>query len=126
MVAAIVGLGAAVALVHLLGARPPAWYPPCGLHRATGLHCPGCGSARAVHALGQGDLVRALDQNALAVALLPVLAVWACLTARRMWRGAAFSASLPGGWAAGVLAAVAVFALLRNLPWWPFVVLAPD
>lgn len=123
---AVVGLAAAVALVHWLGARPPSWYPPCWFHRATGLHCPGCGSGRAVHALGQGDLVRALDQNVLTVAMVPVLAVWAGVTARRMWRGAPFSASLPGGWAAGVLIAVVVFTLLRNLPWWPFVLLAPD
>lgn len=128
-VAAVGGIAvliAGVLLVHWLGARPPAWYPPCWFHKATGLHCPGCGSARAVHALAQGDIHRALDQNLLAVAMLPVLAGWAGLTARRMWCGAAFSASLPGGWAAGVLIAVVLFWLLRNLPWWPFVLLAPE
>jgi uncharacterized membrane protein YkvI len=117
---------AVVAGVHYLGARPPAWYPPCWFHRATHLHCPGCGSARAVHALVRGDVFGAFGQNFLAVAMLPVLAVWAALTARRLWRGDAFSSSLPGGWALGVLIAVVVFTVLRNLPWWPFVVLAPD
>jgi len=119
-------LAAAITLVHLLGARPPAWYPPCWFHRATGLHCPGCGSARAMHALAQGDLARALDQNLLAIAMLPVLGAWAIVTARRVWRGGAFSASLPGGWAAAVLVTVVVFTLLRNLPWWPCTLLAPE
>lgn len=117
---------AAFALVHALGARPPAWYPPCWFHEATGLHCPGCGTARAVHALAQGDLARALDQNALTVAMLPVLGVWAGVVVRRLWRGGTFTASLPGGWALGVLIAVVLFWILRNLPWWPFVLLAPE
>ncbi|MBE2212333.1 MAG: DUF2752 domain-containing protein [Opitutaceae bacterium] len=122
----VLALIGGVVVVHLLGARPPAWYPPCWFHRATGLHCPGCGTGRAVHALAQGDLALACDQNLLAVAMLPVLAGWAAVVARRMWRGAAFSASLPGGWAGVVLVAVVVFTLLRNLPWWPFLLLAPE
>lgn len=118
--------GAAVLLVHQLGPRPPSWYPPCLFHQATGLFCPGCGSARAVHALGHGSIGRAIDQNLLTVAMIPVLLAWSVVVARRLWLGGRFSASLPGGWAAGVLVAVVVFTLLRNLPWWPFLLLAPE
>lgn len=113
-------------LVHHLGARPPTWYPPCWFHEATGLHCPGCGTARAMHALVRGDVLRALDQNLIAVVMVPVLAVWAGVTARRAWLGHRFSGAMPGGWAISVLVAVVIFSVLRNLPWWPFVLLAPD
>lgn len=117
---------AALVLVHQLGARPPRWYPPCWFHEATGLHCPGCGTARAVHALGQGAVMRALDQNLFAVAMLPVLVVWAVASARNVWRTGRGSWALPTGWAWGVLVFVVIFTLARNLPWWPFALLAPE
>lgn len=57
--------------------------PVCPLHYATGLHCPGCGTGRALHALVHGDVVRALRMNALAVAAIPVFLV---LTIRAVLR----------------------------------------
>lgn len=114
------------AWVHALGARPPSWYPPCWVHAATGLHCPGCGTARALHALAQGDITRAVDQNVVTVAMLPVLLVWAVWALRQTWRTGRARAALPGGWALGLLIVLLTFTLLRNLPWWPFALLAPE
>ena len=50
-----------------------ALFPPCPTNALTSLHCPGCGTLRALHALLRGDLREAFSQNALAVLFLPVL-----------------------------------------------------
>jgi hypothetical protein len=102
--------------------------PGCLLHRTTGLHCPGCGGTRAFYALLRGDWAAAVRWNFLAPLLVLAAAgwgLWWCLSgvprlapwlARRT-----FPAWL--AWALG--AAALLFALLRNLPWWPFCVPAP-
>lgn len=48
-------------------------YPPCPFHYITGLHCPGCGSARALHQLVQGNFLKAFDFNPLMIISLPFL-----------------------------------------------------
>src|SRR3954463_9043379 len=60
-------IGAATAMVD--PSRPGA-YPSCPFRAVTGLQCPGCGSLRAMHDLTHGDLVGALDHNAVLVAVL--------------------------------------------------------
>ncbi len=112
--------------VGLLGARPPAWYPPCPFHLATGLFCPGCGSGRAVHALVHGEWARALGLNPLLVLLLPFGVAWLGWS---LWLGLGRGlppAVLPRPSALLLLGAVSIFWVLRNLPWWPFVLLAPS
>lgn len=99
-------------------------FPPCLFRTFTGLFCPGCGITRMAHALAHGDLVRAIEMNAMVVAMLPVLALMAFneLSARRVLTPAIarplYNAKL---WLAAVLA----FGVLRNLPWAPFLPLAP-
>ncbi|MGD9792937.1 MAG: DUF2752 domain-containing protein [Acidimicrobiia bacterium] len=52
--------------------------PPCPFHGLTGWWCPLCGATRAVHALVQGDIDRALSFNAFVITAAPVLLVlWA-------------------------------------------------
>ena len=112
--------------VWLLGSRPPAWYPPCPFHLATGLFCPGCGSGRAVHALVHGEWARALGLNPLLVLLLPFGLAWLGWT---VWRGLGRglpAAGFPRPVAMILLVLVSVYWGLRNLPWWPFVLLAPS
>jgi hypothetical protein len=60
----------------LLHYYPPATLhlPPCVFHEITGLYCPGCGTARAIHHLMNLEFATALRCNALFVAALPVLA----------------------------------------------------
>src|SRR5215472_13657034 len=62
------------------------FYPVCQFHQLTGLHCPGCGATRALYALLHGDLVTALHDNALFVALLAAAGlrgIWFALNRRR-------------------------------------------
>jgi hypothetical protein len=48
------------------------FFPVCPLYMLTGLACPGCGLTRGFHALFHGDILTALDYNA----LLPFFALF--------------------------------------------------
>jgi len=89
--------------------------PPCPFHWLTGHHCPGCGSLRALHQLLHGNLATALSLNPLMVVSLPVLAgmVWRPSWTYRRW--------VP--WCA--LGILILYGVIRNIPFWPFIILAP-
>ena len=59
------------------------FFPRCPFLMATGMKCPGCGSQRAVHDLLNGDVAAAARHNAMMVAFIPVLAVYAAAEFRR-------------------------------------------
>jgi Protein of unknown function (DUF2752) len=100
--------------------------PPCYFHRYTSLHCPGCGGRRCVTAVGQGRFFDALHMNALVVVLVAAAVL---LLGRQVWRewrfgnGGIIDISSRSGWliAWGIIA----FWVLRNVPIWPFTLLAP-
>jgi hypothetical protein len=124
LVLAAVG-GAAVLFIH--EPAPGGLYPPCVFHRYTGLHCPGCGSTRGLHALLHGRLWAAFRYNALMVLALPFLAVAFIRYTRRVFGSRLSPArrTAPAGWIWGLLALVIAYWVLRNLPFRPFVWLAP-
>jgi len=93
------------------------WLPFCLANALTGLHCPGCGTTRALHLLAHGDLLGALHMNALTVSLIPLLAY---ATLRRIDLGRRPRAI------ATVLGFAVVFAVARNIPSYPFELLAPS
>lgn len=99
-------------------------FPPCVFHLVTGLHCPGCGLTRALHALVHGDIARAWAMHPLLLVALPLLAAmlaqWAT---RRVWLPMALHRRLHDGatWIVVLLA----FGVLRNLPWPALAWLAP-
>ena len=102
------------------------WSPGCLFHRFTGLHCPGCGATRAFFAMLKGDFATAWRMNPL---FLTALAVGTLLGALEILRKRGWARAdglrLPsyGGWA--LMGCVAVFGILRNVPAWPFTLLAP-
>jgi len=102
----------------------PPLLPPCLFRRWTGWSCPGCGGTRCVGRLLHGDLAGALAANPLVVLCGLFAAGWLAAAVAAEWRGRpvpALSARLV--WA--LFGVAAVFALTRNLPWWPFTLLAP-
>ncbi len=100
--------------------------PPCGIRSLTGLHCPGCGGTRCADRLLAGDLPGALAMNPLVVLLGVAAAVLLGIAILREWRGqGAALPRIPGWFAWGLVSCVLLFGLLRNLPWWPFSLLAP-
>lgn len=98
---------------------------PCFFHEMTGLYCPGCGLTRAMHALVHFDLMRALRMNAFFIISAPIFA----LLSWRLYRPLPVILETcvkpfanPWPW----VFAVPLFAVLRNLPWYPFYLLAPS
>ena len=75
------------AYVGFVDPNQPGHYPLCPTKALTGLDCPGCGGLRATHALVTGDVVGALDHNALvALLIIPLaLAAWVAWLVR-CWR----------------------------------------
>ncbi len=98
--------------------------PPCPFHWLTGLYCPGCGATRALHALFHGDLEKAFSMNPLFVLALPIVLLLMLhhatkLPARLIVLANFFSDARPWAWI------LISYAVLRNLPWYPFNLLAP-
>ncbi len=101
--------------------RPSSWYPVCPFKALTGLDCPGCGITRALHALLTGHPLRAFDHNALVMLVVVVGLVWFAVNRLRARRGRPpLELSHPAWWGAAFGALVAVFWVVRNLPWEPF------
>lgn len=102
--------------------------PPCFLRLMTGLYCPGCGGTRAFFALSHGEIGKSIRFNPWTIILIAGLMLWG---GKRMIRWLAPGSrwgrplQLKAAWLWGLLIAVILFGILRNLPWWPFTLLAP-
>ncbi|MBO4495098.1 MAG: DUF2752 domain-containing protein [Clostridiales bacterium] len=100
----------------------------CVTYEMTGLYCPGCGETRALHALLHGHIIQAFDYNLL-FPFVVIIMGWLFLVGlttlicrkRVMWLPETFPAWL--GIVIGVV--VVLFTVLRNIPVWPFSILAP-
>jgi len=125
MAAWLLAVGLGLAVVHGYAPDTHGFYPRCEMFAWSGLHCPGCGSLRAIHHLTHGRWLAALGANAMLVAGLAGGMVWGIA---RWWRGRAFewesSLGRPGVVWLAVIALLS-FTVLRNLPWVPFLWLAP-
>ena len=105
-----------------------ALFPSCVFREVTGLHCAGCGGTRAVHALTRFDLGTAFRKNPLLILLLPFLAVGIAVEAVAWVWGEGYRGPrirMPGRliWVLPVL--IVGFWVFRNIPIWPFDLLAP-
>jgi hypothetical protein len=100
--------------------------PPCPVYALTGTYCPGCGTARALHGLLHGDLIAALGYNPLLVVALPfIIAVLSSYALR--WTRRRPLPSFVTSRAVGLVAiwVVGVYWVMRNIPLFPFTLLAP-
>lgn len=110
-----VGLFTAIAGLYLVAQNDPAdtrWYPRCWLHALTGLHCPGCGSTRSLHALTHGRITDAFRFNPLLLIGLPTLAMM-------LWHDRHLRRSQRRGYnrlGYIVLGVLVVFFAMRNIP----------
>jgi hypothetical protein len=124
--AGILTAGAGAFVVGYFNPTTAGFFPVCPLYYLTGIYCPGCGLTRGFHALFHGDVLTALHFNA----LLPVYAfvfgfmfVSMILIAVR-GRGLSWKIFPPSAMY-GFLVLAAAFFVLRNLPFYPFTLLAP-
>ena len=88
----------------------------CPVYGLTGQYCPGCGSLRAIHDLAEGRLGEAIGHNLLVVPALLWLGWWwlSRVTAAMGAPLAEPPSSKRFCWT--LLATLAIFTLLRNLP----------
>ena len=99
------------------------WMPPCLFHKLTGLYCPGCGTGRALHELLHRDLIGAWRLNPLMIVAIPLL-VYLVVKATRP-RTSAKPISLPVWLPWVIVGVVCVYWVARNIPAYPFTLLAP-
>ncbi|MEN6371570.1 MAG: DUF2752 domain-containing protein [Armatimonadota bacterium] len=121
---ALSAAGMLAALIFLYVLNPNiSWYlPPCPFHALTGFYCPGCGSTRAMHQLLHGHILAALDLNPLMVISIPFLLYLYIRQALRQMRPAQPVKAI---WLWCVLAVIIIYGILRNIPVYPFTLLAP-
>ena len=101
-------------------------FPPCPLYSLTGFACPGCGLTRGFHALFHGDVLTALDYNALLPFFGLLVGFGFVSMALVAIRGRRVNIDILHPTALWVfLILLLVFGVTRNLPWYPFTVLFP-
>jgi hypothetical protein len=126
IVAAAVGAPAVAAVLYLAEPTDNSWYPRCVLFSLTGIHCPFCGATRCGHALLHGDLAQAAAYNVITIPLLPLAVLFLYWCAWRSLRSRPIPTwNLPGWVPRLFLVLVVVFWVMRNLPFYPFTLLAP-
>ena len=128
VLAAITAAFAAVIGVWLLRTFDPnaanSPFPECMFHAFTGWYCIGCGMTRALHALAHGDVPGAFSMNPLAMSMLaisPLLAAWKLGWQPKWLRPLVGLLAEPKFW----LVLLPLYWIARNLPWFPFTLLAP-
>ncbi|MBT3382732.1 MAG: DUF2752 domain-containing protein [Prolixibacteraceae bacterium] len=102
-------------------------FPKCVFHSITGYYCPGCGSQRAIHSLLHLNFYSVVSNNFLflpAVLVVMYHYLYSFINQR-------FNLKLPNifyfkstPWI--ILVVILIFWILRNLPIYPFSVLAPN
>ena len=122
----VAGTAAGAAAVWYFDPTTAGFFPVCPLYSMTGFACPGCGLTRGFHALFHGDVMGALDYNA----LIPVFAAFLGYLFLSMFLVAVRGRGLTMGKLNGpllwtVFGLLLVFGVLRNLPFYPFNVLYP-
>lgn len=126
--AVVIGVVVVVLAAFVLYQHGPCavWFPGCLFHRWTGLECPGCGMTRATYAALHGRFGEALRFNPLGMIAVPALGVWMGIQLPAWLRGEepAFRcrAGRRGAW--WLVGIVLGYWVLRNIPVWPFTLLA--
>ncbi|KRG42169.1 hypothetical protein ARC78_09450 [Stenotrophomonas pictorum JCM 9942] len=121
---ATLGAGAVAVLGRIDPNTPGNPLPACPFYMLTGILCPGCGSTRCLHALVQLDLPQALAMNPLlVVSILPMLMM--ALHGAGLWPRALQPMLRPVARPMLWMGLIAGFWVTRNLPWYPFHLLAP-
>jgi hypothetical protein len=117
---------AGLLVLRLFNPASSGLFPPCPFRALTGLNCPGCGTSRGLHQLLNGHPIVAFDLNPLMVLSLPFMAYvfvsYALVAARGRGLPKVFIPS-PLIWV--IFWVIISFWVLRNIPLYPFTLLAP-
>ena len=119
-------VGTVAVFLHLFSPYDSGLYAACPFKALTDLNCPGCGTLRGLHELTHGRLGTAFGLNPLMVLSLPFIAfsIIKYITAGILGR-AEHRIFIPSGYIWVLLGIIILFWILRNLPYYPFTLLAP-
>jgi hypothetical protein len=101
-------------------------FPVCPLLAVTGFACPGCGLTRGFHALFHGDIITAIDFNALIFVWAAIIG-WVTISLAVLairGRGLHMWPTRPNFMWTFMICLV-TFGVLRNIPAWPLTILFP-
>jgi len=122
-------LSAGIIAGFILFAFNPAnsnFYAPCPFHALTGFYCPGCGSLRSFHQLLHGNVATAFGLNPLLVLSLPFLGYSFFSYIMVGVKGRPLpNVFVPSNYIWVLFGIVLLFWGLRNIPCYPFLLLAP-
>ena len=120
-------LAAAAGALYLYFHNPMKYPMPCMFYVMTGLYCPGCGSGRACFSVLHGDIWRAFCYNPMFCLLLPFLGLYfaARLIDWVVTGGNHVDGKINQRMLWIVVAVVIIFGAVRNIPVFPFRLLAP-
>ncbi|HLV13690.1 MAG TPA: DUF2752 domain-containing protein [Xanthomarina sp.] len=101
-------------------------FPKCLFYSATNLYCPGCGSQRAIHQLLHGKLFIGLKHNYLIGLLAIVLSYQLYVFISEVYFNKTIKNLLHKPISTQlILVVVVLFWVFRNIPYYPFILLAP-
>lgn len=113
-------------ILHLYSPYDSGVYAACPFKALTDLNCPGCGTLRGLHELAHGHFGAAFGLNPLMVLSLPFIAfsIIKYIVAGILGR-AERKIFIPSAFIWALLGVIILFWILRNLPCYPFTLLAP-
>ncbi len=101
-------------------------FPKCIFHSMTGLHCPGCGSQRAIHSLVHLNFAGVVSNNVLFIpALLMVVYGISIPVINRKFEKNYPNLMKHPKTPLVILILIILFWIIRNIPFYPFTILAP-
>ena len=119
-------VGTVAAILHLYSPYDSGAYAACPFKVLTDLNCPGCGTLRGLHELTRGHFGTAFGLNPLMVLCLPFIAfsIIKYIVAGILGR-VEHRIFIPSAFIWALLGVIILFWILRNLPYYPFSLLAP-
>lgn len=122
----IVLIGLAV-LFFYFSPEQEEFFPQCPMYSLTGFYCPGCGSQRAIHHLLHFNIYGVVSNNFLFIPAILIIVYGLFLPEvnrifRKQYKNLLYHKCTP----IIILLIVLLFWILRNIPVFPFSVLAPN
>ncbi|MBN1819443.1 MAG: DUF2752 domain-containing protein [Prolixibacteraceae bacterium] len=115
------------AIFFFLNPEEEGVFPECIFHSVTGYYCPGCGSQRAFHNLLHLNFTGVVSNNLLFLPGMLVLIYGIALPFINRRFNTNYKNILYNKWTPlWIFIIIILFAVLRNLPYYPFSVLAPN
>lgn len=102
-------------------------FPTCPFYGATGIFCPGCGSQRATHQLLNFNIFGVLQQNVLYLISLFILGYHLVINGLNLiFKKNIYNCIYHPKTPVIILIFIIAFWILRNIPYYPFNLLAPN